>query len=564
MVLMAACASLLSPQVQTRASTAYGDLNNFDVINDTGDRCYGFEIELDDVRSTDVTYTFDWNHFGVPRITEDLSDPLHPRVFVRYQSVRNSDGTFASFTNPQDPANPIAPTDGHSCVDVSVNRGCEHFGVGYYGSPSRVIYRWLVQDPLSPGTLMGGPLVNVATPQFVYYPAVPPPVLPGDPPAAPAQVVVVIEPPEPVEAGPDQFGVPVWVKVLKTVQPGGRKVELADLMSDDQEREDDEHWAGQEQPETEIEWMVFQKRPASNPGGDEIVGADDLPEGDETVVRRYEFYVYNGPTNPEDGEAQCDNPDSCPDAVGAYIGAQMAGFNVEAPFGLIDHLQSGEVGVPYVDRSMVVGGNSPYHVVLGSGAIPDGLVVDEATGVISGVPERAGIFLFELQASDADGVTASKSYTVTVVDPLVFSTQALPSGQEGSAYQQALQATGGVAPYRWEAGALPGGLQLTRAGVIQGTPEAGTAGTYAVTVVVEDAEDRRVEATLQMTVAPVLRPEVRGDIDRDGDVDITDLSLVLAARNRPATGPGDARDLDHNGVINILDARILAALLARR
>jgi methionine synthase I (cobalamin-dependent) len=31
-------------------------------------------------------------------------------VFVRYESKKNPDGSFASFTNPQDPANPLAPT----------------------------------------------------------------------------------------------------------------------------------------------------------------------------------------------------------------------------------------------------------------------------------------------------------------------------------------------------------------------------------------------------------------------------------------------------------------------
>jgi hypothetical protein len=30
------------------ASTAYGSLNNFDCVNDTGSECHGFEIELDD------------------------------------------------------------------------------------------------------------------------------------------------------------------------------------------------------------------------------------------------------------------------------------------------------------------------------------------------------------------------------------------------------------------------------------------------------------------------------------------------------------------------------------
>ena len=37
------------------ASTAYGDLNNFDTVNDTGQECHGFEIEIEDIHSTDIT-----------------------------------------------------------------------------------------------------------------------------------------------------------------------------------------------------------------------------------------------------------------------------------------------------------------------------------------------------------------------------------------------------------------------------------------------------------------------------------------------------------------------------
>ena len=66
------------------ASISYGDLNNFDVFNDTTQNCHGFEIELDGIHSTDITYTFDWNHYGTPTITEDNSDPMNPKVFVRY------------------------------------------------------------------------------------------------------------------------------------------------------------------------------------------------------------------------------------------------------------------------------------------------------------------------------------------------------------------------------------------------------------------------------------------------------------------------------------------------
>src|ERR1043166_4474205 len=76
----------MSP-TSARASTAYGSLNNFDCVNDTGQEAHGFEIELDDVHSTDITYTYDYNHYGIPKITEDNTDPLHPKVFIRYAAT---------------------------------------------------------------------------------------------------------------------------------------------------------------------------------------------------------------------------------------------------------------------------------------------------------------------------------------------------------------------------------------------------------------------------------------------------------------------------------------------
>jgi beta-lactam-binding protein with PASTA domain len=53
---------------------------------------------------------------------------------------------------------------------------------------------------------------------------------------------------------------------------------------------------------------------------------------------------------------------------------------------------------------------------------------------------------------------------------------------------------------------------------------------------------------------------LRGDINLDGQVDKRDLALITAVLNTPASGPNDPRDLNHDGVINVLDARILVTL----
>ena len=56
---------------------------------------------------------------------------------------------------------------------------------------------------------------------------------------------------------------------------------------------------------------------------------------------------------------------------------------------------------------------------------------------------------------------------------------------------------------------------------------------------------------------------VPGDLDNDKDVDTLDQQILMAARNRPASGLGDPRDLDRNGVINALDIRKQTLLCTR-
>lgn len=434
------------------ASTAYGDLNNFDCVNDTGQETHGFEIEIDDVRSTDITYTFDWNHYGAPVVREDLSDPAHPRVFVRYAAQAKPDGTWSAYTAV--PSTPLAPTDGHSCTDPSVNQGCEHFGVGYFGTPTAIKYHWLIADPARAGQLALGPAVAVSTPSWTYSPPVlVDPALPPEPAnvVQPAQVVAAIPAPElPVPAG-KQFGEPVWMKSIKTTTHNANPVALGDLVSDDVDQDGEAEWRNNEPDEVEFEWVLVQNRADGN---DEVaaLAPDEMGGGDEVVTRRYEFYAYRDP-NPigsgsidgETAEAMCDqvaaddlhgvgmvsvtDPNGgsyefdcgATEIVGPYIGAQMAAFAAAPPLGMVEHIQDGEAGMPYTPRVVVVGGNTPYQITalglpagMSIGPFTDAQTGEVRDGVLHGTPTTAGDYDVQLQAQDADGATTSISYGLHV------------------------------------------------------------------------------------------------------------------------------------------------------
>ena len=365
-VLLAAVVAGFGQQAAV-ASTVYGDLNNFDAVDDTGRDCHGFEIEVDGAHSTDITYTYDWNHFGTPRITEDTTDPANPKVFIRYSARKNPDGTWVDGSFTRVPTQVITPTNGHFCTDTTnYSYGCEHFGVGFYGAPTVIKYNWLLDD--GSGNLVTGPAVNVGTPSFTYVPPAA---------AVPAQVVAVIPaPPVPIPVA-RQFGEPVWVKVIKTTSHNANPVPLQDLVAADNNQDGVADWQNGEPDQVETEWKLLQTNTAGNVAKAEEQGqADAAGDGNEVVTRRYEFYRYaaddstlnditsGSSLDGETGEAMCDEVMSATDlhglrpsvtvtgpdgnpytidctarvVVGDYLGAQMAGYDAAAPLGLIDHL----------------------------------------------------------------------------------------------------------------------------------------------------------------------------------------------------------------------------------
>jgi len=446
-----------------QASTAYGSLGNFDAVNDTGQTCYGFEIEIDDIHSTAIGGTYSYNHYGAPKIREDNTDPLHPKVFIRYEAP-NPSGNTTGFTNPAAPG-AISPTNGHLCTNPAVNQGCEHFGVGVYAPTATAYkYNWLVKIG---GNVVTGPAVNVGAPTWTYQPPVliqpaqvMPNPLPNLPPIVlvpavvqfPAQVVAAIPAPVVVIPPAKEFGEPSWVKVIKTTTHNPHPLALEELVGDDKDGDGHPDWTNGEPAEVESEWYLLQKNNKNNNKKSELAGkADEMGDGGEMVSRRYEFYDYIGPAESidvENGEAMCDavgsnnvngigivgvtqndpaNPGETATidtncaaypVVGPYRGSQMGGFNAAAPLSVINDtdIQRGNVGEAFPQRSVVIGGDTPYDTTT-TGVLPNGMAIDSATGVLSGTPAKVGVFNFTVAATDAFGSKVLKTITVKVTGP---------------------------------------------------------------------------------------------------------------------------------------------------
>jgi len=187
-------------------------------------------------------------------------------------------------------------------------------------------------------------------------------------------------------------------------------------------------------------------------------------------------------------------------------------------------LPRGSVGTTYSQNLGASGGQTPYTWSLVSGNLPEGLTLNPV-GIIAGTPERAGTTSFSLRLTDTIGASVNATLSIIINPPitvLALETESLPDGVIGQDYSQALRATGGNAPYRWEIvrGRLPDGLQLTEAGVIQGKP---------ITVGEQDFEVRVIDQTGQ-----ALSRELSIDIDPAPQLVILSQSpLPLAAIGVP-------------------------------
>jgi len=165
----------------------------------------------------------------------------------------------------------------------------------------------------------------------------------------------------------------------------------------------------------------------------------------------------------------------------------------------------------------------PTQWAVTAGALPGGLslVVPEPAGrpsppenqtyaEIRGTPTTVQTSTFTLRATDANGLTATRTYTIRINPALALgiTPQAWPALTESEVANLWLNGSGGQRPYSWtvSAGTLPPGMTLLQDSPdsdlvrVGGTPT--TSGTFTWTLRLTDAAGTTVERTFTVAVAP--------------------------------------------------------------
>ena len=181
-------------------------------------------------------------------------------------------------------------------------------------------------------------------------------------------------------------------------------------------------------------------------------------------------------------------------------------------------------GVPHSVPISAIGGTAPYTFAVTAGTVPPGAPpftltsTGPSSALLSGTPTASGTWVFTITATDANGCTGLRVYTITI-NPLQCPTLTilpanLPNAVVGTPYSQPITASGSTPDtytYTVTAGTLPPNLALnpttpTKTVLLSGTPT--TVNTYSFTITATDATGCHVSQAYTMLANPAPCPTI--------------------------------------------------------
>ena len=153
----------------------------------------------------------------------------------------------------------------------------------------------------------------------------------------------------------------------------------------------------------------------------------------------------------------------------------------------------------------VVASGNPAVTFSETGALPSGITLS-SSGTLSGTPAAGtgGTYTITVTASNGIGSNATQSFTLTVDQAPTITSASSTTFTVGTAGSFTVIASGFPTSTFSETGALPTGVTLSSAGLLSGTPAAGTGGTYAITITAANGTNATQNFTLTVDQAPAI------------------------------------------------------------